>query len=166
MRVRARFSAAFNRILHGGFITGGAILWCVVLLVLAGIAARYFLERSIGWTVEIVGYSLLYIGFLSFAWLLKKQGHVKMDLVLNRLSPKNQALFNIVTSFLGAITFMVITWYSAKMTWSLFQRGISITSMLEPPKGAITIIIPIGSLLLFIEFLRGALKHIGRWRAD
>lgn len=165
MRVGARLSTVFDKILHSGFLGAGVILWFVVILVLVGIVARYFLERPLAWTVEIVGYSLLYMGFLASAWILKKQGHVKMDLVLNRLNPKNQALLNTVTSFLGAITFLVITWYSAKMTLSLFQRGIDVTSMLEPPQGAITIIVPIGSFLLFVEFLRGAFKHIGRWRA-
>jgi len=129
------------------------------------VIVRYFLHCPQGWPLEVAGYSMLYICFLSAAWLLSEDGHVRMDAVLHRLNPKNQALLNTITAVLGAIIFLVLTWYTAKETWEVFQRGVEVSmSYLETPKGTVLVMIPVGSFLLFIQFLRMAHRYRRKWQ--
>ena len=96
----------------------------------------------------------MFLTLLGATWLLKLEGHVKMDLLVNQLNPRTQALLNIITSILGAIICLVIAWYGTEVTWSQFQKGITYPTVLEPPVFIILSVIPIGYFLLFIQFLR------------
>ena len=127
---------------------------------------RYIFSYSTKWVVEVTEYSLLWIGFLGAAWVLKVEGHVTMDLVLSKFKLKYQALINSITSMVGTAICLIITWYSASVTLDLFQRGVLCPSILEPPKFAVSIIIPIGSFLLSVQFLRRTYKYLVAWRAS
>ena len=123
---------------------------------------RYFLKMPQVWVVEITEYTLLVITFLGTAWVLKREGHVKVDLVLNRLKPRAQAFINIITSVVSALVLLVVAWYGLRISWDYFQKGIFELSMLDIPKAPIMVVIPIGSILLLIQFLRRA---YGYWES-
>ena len=144
----------------------GLLLVFLMLMVAYEVVIRYFLGLSLIWTVEITGYCLLYVTFLAAAWLLGKEGHVTMDLVLNRLNPRTQALLNTITSVIGAIICLIIVWFGVKVTWDNYQLGYVATSELRPPLFLIILIIPIGSFLLSIQFLRRAYGYLVSWRAS
>ena len=112
---------------------------------------------------EIAEYSLLWMAFLGAAWLLRINGHVRVDLILSRLKPKPKVMISIVSSIICALVFMVIIWYSAKITLHDFQVGFTLSSLLTPPKWPVEIIIPIGSLLLLIQLLRNIYEHLKNW---
>jgi TRAP-type C4-dicarboxylate transport system permease small subunit len=100
------------------------------------------------------------------AWVLKIEGHVKIDLVVNRLKPRNQCLVNTITSILGAITCLVLVWYGTKLSWEFFERGTITNTILELPSAPLFAIIPIGSFLLFIQFLRRSYGYLKSWKAS
>ena len=145
-------------------ILASVLLAFIALSLCYDITMRYLLGRTLPWLFEVSEYSLLWITFLGAAWLLRREGHVKMDLILNRLKPRTQAIVNIITSIVSALVCLLITWYSAKVTWHFFQTGSFLLSYLEAPKWPIMIIIPVGSFLLFIQFLRRTYGYLVRWR--
>jgi len=59
-----------------------------------------------------------------------------------------------ITSSVGAAACLVLAFFSVKVTWQHFQTHYLFTRFLEVPSYPILAIIPIGSLLLFIQFLR------------
>lgn len=161
MKLLRKFAGIFDGTVDAFSILACVLLIFVMLAVCAEIVFRYFLHSPIIWVVEISEVILLYITFLGTAWLLRREGHVKIDLLLSRLKPKTQAWFNIIISVIGAIMCLLLVWYSAQETWVLFQRGVLTPTVLALPKAPIILIIPIGSFLLFIQFLRRAQ---GYWR--
>ena len=116
------------------------------------------------WVVETAEYSLLYMTFLGTAWVLKREGHVKMDLVLNRLKPGIQAILNIITSISGAVITLVVAWYGIQTTWDNFVDGSYELTPMEFPTALIMVIVPIGSFMLFIQFVRRAHGYFRSWR--
>ncbi len=149
-KLGAIFDAASSRL----FVLAGVMLASVTGLVTIDVILRYFLRRPIGWSLEITEYALLWITFLGAAWVLKREGHVKMDLVLTRFNPRNQRRLNFITSAIGAITCLIFTWYGVTVTWDSFQMGLIMPTALRPHRGYILAVIPVGSFLLFIQFLR------------
>ena len=137
----------------------------ITLSVSAEIVMRYFLNRSLKWVVEVSEYSLVWVTFLSTAWVLRREAHIKMDLVLNRLKPETQALLNAITSVVGAIICLLLVWYGTGVTWDHFLRGAAKHGMMEVPAAPILGIVPIGSFLLFIQFLRRSYGYLRNWRA-
>ncbi|GAH24314.1 unnamed protein product, partial [marine sediment metagenome] len=69
----------------------------------AEITARNLFNYSIRWVLEISEVSLLFITFMGAAWLLRREGHVSLDLLVPRLKPKTQTIINVTTSIVGAI---------------------------------------------------------------
>jgi TRAP-type C4-dicarboxylate transport system permease small subunit len=100
------------------------------------------------------------------AWVLKIEGHVKIDLVVNRLNPRNQCVVNSITSILGAITCLVLLWYGTKVSWEFFERGTITNTILELPSAPLFAIVPIGSFLLFIQFLRRSYGYLKSWKGS
>lgn len=153
-------SATFDRTLEILLFFAGILLGFATLSVALGIVTRYFFARPMGWVTEISEYILLYSAFLVGAWVLRSEGHVKMDIVLNMLPPKAQSLINFITSLISCMVCLIITWYGAVVTWDLFKSKAFTYTILELPKFIFTFVICLGGLLLFIQFIRRAYGYL------
>ena len=143
-----------------------------VLLILAGVAAvilvfttvsvdfevimRYAFNNPTKWVVDFSEYALVFILFLSTAWVLSQEGHVKIDLLLKAFSGKTQRVVNIVTSIIGAVACAIFFGYALWITLEIFQAGDVLWRATIIPKGPIWIVMPIGSFLLTLQFARKA----------
>lgn len=132
----------------------------MMLIVVYEIFIRRFLNSPTIWTAEVTRYILLWITFLSAAWLLREEGHVKMDILLDRLNPRAQSILNIITSSICTIICLIITWYAGKVTWDQLQSGFLMPGLWSPPKWPIMAIIPVGFFLLFVQFMRRTYRFI------
>lgn len=166
MRLFKRLSNFFDRTLDVMVDLAGMLIIFVMLSVGIGVGLRYFFHRPIGWTIEISEYIMVYVTFMAVAWVLKKEGHVKMDLILNMLNSKTQALINTITSSVCVIISLVLTFFAGKVTLYQYKVGYTTTSLLSPPKYIFTVIIFIGSFLLFIQFLRRTYGLLRSWQAE
>jgi TRAP-type C4-dicarboxylate transport system permease small subunit len=144
----------FDRLLDILIVLAIAILIFGWLSVCFEVIMRYFAGQPQIWVIETVEYILLYICFLGAAWLLREEGHVKVDVLLNWLSPKNQALVNTITSGLATILWLIFTWYSGGTTLKALQKELYTATILEIPKAPLYAIMPVGSFLLCVQFLR------------
>jgi C4-dicarboxylate transporter, DctQ subunit len=146
-------------------VIAGVLLVALTLIVGADITLRYGFSRPLGWVKETSEYILVFLGFLVAAWILKDEGHVKMDLVLNWLSPRAQTMMNIVTSAVSTLVVLVISWYSLKVTLDFYRTKLLTPSVLELPKWIFILPIFVGSLLLAAQFIRRTHALIGKWRS-
>jgi len=95
--------SVFDRIIGACMFLGAAILAFLMISVCWDVIARTVVKRPLTWVLEFTEYGLLFMTFLSAAWVLRNEGHVTNDVFFARLSPKNQARFNTITSILGAV---------------------------------------------------------------
>lgn len=160
MKWRRRLGTIFDYALSAGALGAGVLVVFIMLSVSADAVMRYFLNRPTIWVGEVTGYCLVFITFLSTAWVLKKNGHIRMDILCNMLNPQNRRLLNVSTSLICAIVCLVLVWYSGKIAWYYLQTGIAYPTELKTPRFIISAIVPVGSLLLFIEFLRRARGYL------
>jgi TRAP-type C4-dicarboxylate transport system permease small subunit len=121
---------------------------------------RYFLNRPQIWAVEVTEYAMLYLTFLGAAWLLREEGHVRLDIIFVLLKPRSQALLSCLTSIFGIIVFSVLVFYGTWSTWLHYQKGLRTFSVMEILKWPFLVVIPFGSLLLLIQFIR---RTYGYW---
>ena len=165
MKLPTKISNLFDHI--NGILTfwGSSLLVFIMLLISADVVMRYFLRNPIRGAIEISTYAMVYMTFLGAAWLLKREGHVKMDVVLNQLNPRAQAVVNISTSILGIVIWLVVTWYSGQATWRYFQTAYFMPTVLESPKWPLFVIIPVGSFLLSIQLLRRTYGYFRSWKS-
>ena len=141
----------------------GIILVFIMLSVGLDVILRYFFNSPMIWVTEVTECLLLYITFLGTGWLLRDEGHVKVDIILNRLKPRSIAFFGILSSLVGIFVSIMLAFYGMSVTWNYFRRGIYTPTAMEIPVAAIILIIPIGSFMLLIGFVRRTGRFIGEY---
>jgi TRAP-type C4-dicarboxylate transport system permease small subunit len=156
--------SVFDRVLDILAGVAGLLLLLIMVFVCAEVVTRYIFNRPLGWVTEIGSYVLLYVTFLVAAWVLRGEGHVAMDTIINLFRPKTQSLIKAVTSAMSALVSLVLAWFGLKVSWDLLQAGYFTPTMLELPKWFLTAIIFLGSLLLAIQFIRRACASLKDWR--
>jgi len=166
VKLLTKSAAVFDYIIGSLTYLAAAILTFIMLAVCWDVIARAVVGQPLKWVLEFSEYSLLYITFLCTAWVLKNERHVIVDIGLNQLNPRTRALFNVATSILGAIICLLLTWYGWDVAWEHLVKGFYQPTVIKPPDFPIFVIIPIGSFLLFIQFLRRTSKYLGNWRAS
>ncbi len=154
MKLLTKVATIFDRTVDLLSNLASIILIFMMLAVGADVVMRYFFSRPMVWLNEVVGALLLYFTFLVATWVLRREGHVRMDLVVRRLSPRVQTILDIIASILGVIISLVLMWFGAQVTLEHWQKGLYIPTQLDIPNAYILVIIPIGSFLLFVQFLR------------
>jgi TRAP-type C4-dicarboxylate transport system permease small subunit len=127
----------FDRILVALFWVAGGLLMFVTIGTCVDVLLRYSFNRPISWMLELTEYAMLYIPFLGAAFVLKEDGHIRIDLVITFLNERSRGWLNVGTSFVD-----------------YFKRGVPSLESLKTPMFLILMIIPIGGLLFSIQFFR------------
>ncbi len=153
-----RLDSIFDSILDASAFLAGILLVFQMLSVCWEVVMRYFFNSPTIWVMEICGYTLLWIPFLSAAWALREGYHVKMDIITVHLSPKSLSVLNMITAVIAAVICFIITFFGIKVAIDLHQTNFLTQTGLMLPKWPIVAIIPVSTLLLFIEFLRKIYK--------
>ena len=154
MKTTSRVWAIFDRALTAMLIFSATIIVFDAFAISTNALGRKFIGVSYAGLFEITNYSLLWITFLGGAWLLKVNGHVRLDVVLNRLNPTPRSIVNIMSSCIGALLLAFVTYYSIRLIISDFTTGRTLHTVLVPPAWIVELIIPFGTFFLSIEFCR------------
>lgn len=158
--------AILNKVIDLLAAGGVVVLAGAMLLVTVSVITRYLLARPLENVIDITEHSLVCITFLAAAWVLKREQHVKMDTVLNRLSPTRQTMVNFITSILGALICLILFWYGFRSTWDYFQRGLVFSEgTMVIPQAPILAVIVVGYFMLFVQFLRRSYRFLREWQA-
>lgn len=161
--ITRKFSKAFDKILVFFVAIAGIMVIILAIIVSLEVVLRYFFGKPTSWVVEISEYILLFIPFLVGAWVLQKEGHVKMDLFLVRLNEKNRNLAISITSFTSAIICAILTFFGIKTAIYFYQVGYKTPTVLNLPKYILISIIFIGMALLCVQFIRRFYSHFVTW---
>ena len=145
------------------------VVTCLILVFIAvsvclEVVLRYFFNKPQVWVIELSEYGLLYITFLAASWVLRADGHIKVDLVTERLGETTRAFFSIIHSILITGVSVVLFWYGARVTWSYFSKGTYVATILEVPTAAILVVIPLGGIFLFAQSLRQIISSSLRYK--
>jgi TRAP-type C4-dicarboxylate transport system permease small subunit len=144
------------------FIIIAAILLAVMILIITySVLGRSLFGLQGAWTVEVSEYAMLYLTFLAAPWVLKQQGHVRVDIAISALSPRIRATLIYITSFVAACACLILFWFSLLTTVDYYQRGVTLLQALQIPQYLVLAAIPLGSLFLFLRFICELLKAYG-----
>lgn len=147
---------AFDHLLGAMAGLGMVILTGLMLAVCWEVITRYFLGQGSVWVIEFSEYALLYMTFLGTAWLLKREGHVEMDIFTVQLSEKRARHIRGIVSIFGALLCLVLTWFGGAVALDHLRRGLHQPTLMAPPDFPLFAVIPVGFFFLSVQFLRRA----------
>jgi TRAP-type C4-dicarboxylate transport system permease small subunit len=152
--------SSFDFILEFLAFLAGMILLVITFVVAFAAVVRYLGFRPPIWVLQWTEYGLLWMTLLGAAWLLREGGHIRIDTVITRLYFKSRHKVEIIDDVLGLIVCVIIFWFGTLHTIDLYQRGIMDVKGAIVPKFPIFLIIPLGGLVLAIQFGRQLFKRI------
>jgi TRAP-type C4-dicarboxylate transport system permease small subunit len=144
----------FDRILNLTSALSMAMIFFSMLSLCVHVVTRYVFNRPQNWTIDVACIILLYITMFAAAWVQRDDGHVSIDFIFQFISSKSQVKLHIFNSIVCVLCFAVVVVYGFKEALTAYRMGLVANMPLEPPKWILTISIPIGFLLLLIQFLR------------
>jgi TRAP-type C4-dicarboxylate transport system permease small subunit len=106
----------------------GVMIFGLMLLILVEVFSRYVLNSPLGIADEIGAYMLVAITFMGLGYTWKEKGHVRVEFLVNALSPKNRKILRTFTLLIATV-FSIILAYSA---WEF----VSYTAMFKVRSGS------------------------------
>ena len=147
-------STFFDRILGFASVLGMGMILFAMLSLCAHVVMRYIFGKPLNWTLDVSSIFLLYITLLAAAWLQKLEGHVSLDFLFLFLKPKSQLKLEIFNSILCSIAFLIMIWFGIKETITVYRMDLYEDMPLGPPEWILMVVIPIGCLMILIQFMR------------
>ena len=143
---------------------GRTFSWFIVTLVglsIFEVFTRRILGKPTVWTHETLSYLFCASIMLTMGYALRHKAHAKINIFLERLSPKGQAILNIITFviFLGFFS-TIFLWKGILFTatsWARMERAPSAFNFYVFPAKTL---IPVGAFLLFIQGIADFLRDI------
>ena len=142
-----------------GVILAGTMLFYIMLSTCYNVIARYAFNAPSIWIDEMSSLCLLFLPFFVGAWILKKEGHVKMDLLLNYTGRRTRLVLGIFSSIFICLVCAVFVVYGFKVAWEMFEIGYRTDTNLRMLKWPIISIIPLGFLLILLQAVRNILEN-------
>jgi TRAP-type mannitol/chloroaromatic compound transport system permease small subunit len=138
------------------------LIWA---LVFTSIMGRIFKFAVPQWEFQFTEMSLYGATLLSLAWILRKDRHVAVDIVIGNLCLKNKLLLLTFINFIGAIVSLIVTILGAHTVWSIYKTGVIEENVIDLPQWAIVLFIPLGFLLFSGEFIYKFLDSLKKVKA-
>ena len=141
-------------ILQAFAYAAAVIVGAMALAVTFDVVARNLGWGNTGWVVELSEYSLPVATLLVAPYLLQRNEHVRLDVLLVYL-PKRVTLFlERCADVLGMMICAVFVWYGAKLILDSAQLGSMVVKTLSIPEWWQYALIPVSFSLLAVEFAR------------
>jgi C4-dicarboxylate transporter DctQ subunit len=152
----------FDRVIDFMAFLAGLLLVASVLIECLEIFMRYCIKRPQIWSMDACEYILFGVAFLGAPWLLKKGGHVSVDIIIERLSPRARSYFGCLSSAVGIFVSALICWFGLVATWECYTTGVLVTKTYSVPKAYVLPFISIGYFFLLVEFGRQFIGYAGK----
>lgn len=129
-------------------------LLAMMLLTSLDAISRYFFSYSITGAYEITErYLMVILVFFSMSYVLKVDGHIRLDILFERFSPKIQSGLNVGFNLLIAIFVFFMGYESLFMTINAFKNNLIMSGLIDFPLWLSYVWIPIGSFVLLIRLV-------------
>jgi len=145
-----------GRLLYGAALTGGLVLFAIMLLVSWAVFARYVLNDPILGDQELVEIGMSVVIMLAMPFVTATNAHIRVDIFDNKLGQSGRFVCDLITRCIGAF----ILYLLGRKTWSkaldAHEYG-DVTNMIELPVwiayGAITAGMGLFALLLIWQVI-------------
>ena len=157
--VLVKLGRAVDSVLTAGGYVCAALTVFVTLLLLYEVFTRYILHRPSMWSLDIATYALLYLALIGAPWLLKEDGHIKIEIITSRLTERTQAFITGVTSVIASLACAVFCWQATILTLESYSEGHFIDRSIVVSRYLVVWVIAFGTFFLSIQFARRAYEH-------
>jgi len=154
-----------DRLVDALGLVAGALLCGLVLVVCLDVFARTFRLFPTPWSLDVSEYMLYAITFLGAPWVLREEGHIAIEIFVERLGPRARRLAQHASDALGAAVCAVLLYYASRALWRSYAAKNLVYETFVFPEWYLYVIAPPVFLILLLLFLRrllGAVRETPR----
>lgn len=145
------------------FITGIATV--VMAFLLAGnTIARYLFDSPVAFAEEYTAYLVIMITFLPLAYTQRKNGHIEVDIIINKLPDKTRLILGILTDNLTLVVSILMIWYGIILTIKSFQHNVLSQTIMMTPLWIPQMVIVVGLIAFVLEEVFSLKSKVGELR--
>jgi len=141
---------------------GMAMVIPLMLLTFADVMLRSFFNKPIPGTFEISQYMLAFFILLGAAYTQQVKGHVGVDFVTSRLSPRPRAICEIVATLLSLFIVAILVWQG----WVEGIAEKAVSDQLRIPQYPFKVLVAVGAFFLWLELLIDLFGSFGKLRRN
>jgi len=156
-------ASAWDRLMLGMAFLMSVLVLAMTLAVCFEVVMRYFLNSPTIWVVDFVEYGLVYVTFFGAAWVLRENAHIRVDILFERLRPRQRLLVEVFIMLAIAVTMAVFVWKGTELVWESFVKNQAVVKAWQVPRWIVLLPIPVAGLLMMIESLRQAGESLTGW---
>jgi len=142
---------------------GLAILLLMMFLTVGDVLGRYFLGLPIPGAFEVTNFMLALLVFFTLGYTQLQKGHISIDVIMLRLSPRTQAVIDSIACLASLLLFCLVIWQTAVHARRLYI-GHEVSGILSWPIYPFVIVAAIGcllfSLVLLVNLLLAVVKGV------
>lgn len=152
-----RFLHTIDRISEWSGKTFSWLLLVTAVIIGVEIFMRLFGKPQI-WVFDVTLFTAGSVYVLGGAYTLLRNRHVKMDILYVRLSPRTQALLDLIT-LPGFVVFTgILLWQGGVRAWESTQMREILFTGFQPPVWPVRWMIPLGGFLILLQGLAKAIR--------
>jgi TRAP-type C4-dicarboxylate transport system permease small subunit len=148
----------FDRLIDVLALIAGVLICVLIVVITLDVFSRNTKLFSMPWSLDVAEYTLMVITFFGAPWVLREQGHIVVDLMLQNLSPKSRRSIERFAHVLGAIVCGVLTYFFTLQLVRSFQLGNLLYETFTFPEWYIYTVAPPTFLILTIIFVRWVIR--------
>jgi TRAP-type C4-dicarboxylate transport system permease small subunit len=141
---------------------GMATIIPLMLLTFADVMLRGFFNKPIPGTFELSQYILAIFILLGAAYTQQVKGHVGVDFLTSRLSPRLRVACEILTTLLSLFIIAVVVWQG----WVEGITEKAVSDQLRIPQYPFRVLVALGGFLLWLELLIDLFGSFGKLRRN
>jgi TRAP-type C4-dicarboxylate transport system permease small subunit len=165
MNFLGKAGRAFDKTIDGMLVASGLIVFIQAVWISVDVIVRKSFDWTWGPSFEILAYSLVWMTFLGTAAIYRDRGHVVMEAIVQRFSPRVQNVMGLITTIAVMGLCLLLFFFTARVTVEDYQNHFILASILNPPKWPIEMVIPISFLALFIQSIRHVVTYYRAYKS-
>jgi TRAP-type C4-dicarboxylate transport system permease small subunit len=150
----ARPRSWFDVLIDALAIVAGALVVLLAALVVVDVCARSLRLFTLPWSLEATEYMLYAVTFLGAPWVLRENGHIAIELVVERLPARGRAVAGVLAELAGAAICATLFLYACRVAWQSYASGIQVQKSFSFPEWIAYAGIPPVMLILLGIYLR------------
>ena len=163
---KVSFIPSLRRRLDFLFVLGGALAAIFIVLIAATIIIQ-IIGRELGFQIhgadDFTAWSVAASIFLALAYTFKQGAHIKVTIIIERLSGPIAKIAAIISLVISAVAIGFLTLSAAHFIYDNYQFGDLAQGLLKVPMWIPTISLFLGALLLFLAILDSLLAALFGW---
>ncbi|MCC6611050.1 MAG: TRAP transporter small permease [Burkholderiales bacterium] len=145
---------AYRLVLEAGAVIAALILGAMALAVTVDVLARNLGLGTVPWVMEVSEYCLPLATFLVAPWLLHRNEHVRLDMLLRGLPPAAARALDLTANLVGLAISVVLVVYGIRTVLDSARQGSMVIKTVVFPEWWLYSPVAVCFGLLAIEFVR------------